>query len=623
MGSDAEAPALAAPPTLQDDPGVTEAGQRAAQLRDFFAQFKKSTKNIALYRHNPAQHLAFIQAPHALLASLLERVPNVALRVESRSFSYLNQQVYEEESDEHNLALRFHRDGVRVLTFRQGLPPEELLGFAMVCLSAPRDAARVEDDVASLMWQKDFKHIEHVVMDSFALGSEAEGAEAQVEVSAIVDHLYQRMSTTSADSLQFARVSLDDLELQLKDVGQMGGLAVQGKPATVEDQMRAQFELDQDETHKLLPRMGEILVELFDEEPDLKLAELLASAFTQLLDSFLLQGNLEAIGRLVAKLDALARSALPAGSLAVANHTAHGLRARMAEVSRLGRVADVLDSNPAPELQRHAATYLACLDAKSVQPLLETLERMNRPEARKLVCDRLAAFGPTHLPLYVERLKSPKANLVRDMLYLVGCVAPAEKTTLMLGLLNHPNLALRLEALAAIGDGADPSAGPYVVRALGDAESQVRMTAARLMLNFDPTTARRTLLALVGQPTFEGRTAQEQAAIYAALAATNAPEALEYFLAELRRTSLLQRKQLLEHKKVILHGLAASGSIAVYRLLQAELKAGLPEPEVAALAERTAARLRERLLGAASSASLPAVAVGPAAEPPPTGKGKG
>ncbi len=599
-----------APQALADDPGVTEAGQRAAILRDFFSQLQKCIKNIGIYRHNTAQHAAFVQAPHQLLTGLLARAPNIALRVESRAFSYYGQKVYEEESDEHNLAIRFHRDGVRVLSFRQGLGPEELLGFALVCLNAPRGADQVDQDVSSLMWQRDFKHIEHVVMDTFSLGSEAEGAQAKVEVTAIVEHLVSRMSTTTQDALQFARVSLDDLELELKDVGQVGGLAVKGRPAGVEEQMRAQFELEQDESRGLLPRVGEILVGLFEEEPDLKLAEALAAAFTQLLDSFLLQADLEAIGQLVARLDALARSPLPAGSLAIANHLAHGLRARMAEPSRLGRVADLLDSNPAPALQRQAVTYLACLDAKSVEALLEALERMNRPEARRLLCERLVSFGPAPLELYTARLKSPKTNLVRDMLFVVSSLAPEKKTGLMIGLLSHPSLPLRLEALATLGDGADPGAGPHVVRALADPEPQVRMTAARLMLNFDPSTARRTLLALVGQPAFAERAAQEQAAMFAALAATDAPEALEYFRVELRRTGLLQKKQHVERKKIILHGLASSGSIAIYRLLQAELQAGLPEPEVAALAERTAARLRERLLGAATTASLPAVVEG-------------
>jgi hypothetical protein len=586
------------PDGAEESVSATEAGQRAAQLREFFGQFRKTIKNIGLYRHNPVQHEAFVRNALAPLTGLLEQVPSLTLRVEARAFSHLGQRVYEEEADEHNLALRFYRDGVRVLTLRQGLTAEELKAFALVCLSAPRGADQGEDDLASLMWKQDFQHIEHVIMDSFAFGGqEAEGEQAQVEVGTIVDHLYQRMTSTSQDAFQFARVSLDDLELELKDISQVAGLKTSGLEAAAETKASLEAELAEEDAVRLLPRVSEILVELFEEEPDLKLAELLESAFLQILDSLLLAGSLEAVNRLVTRLDELARAPLPPGSLAVAGHIRQRIRQAMAEPERLARVADVLDSNPAPEILTRAQGYLACLDARAIQPLLEALERLQRPEARRLVCERLVAFGDAHLPEYQARLESPKPNLVRDMLWLLTQLAPGGKTALMAGLLGHPNLALRLEALRSIGDGADPGAGPLVVRALKDPDSQVRTTAYRLLLNFDPTVARRTLMAVVELPAFAERPAQEQSAAIAALAMSDAPEALEHFRAELGRSSVLHKKQFMERKRVLVQGLVASGSITVYRLLAAELKAGALDQDTRALVERAVHHLRERLLG--------------------------
>jgi hypothetical protein len=136
-----------------------------------------------------------------------------------------------------------------------------------------------------------------------------------------------------------------------------------------------------------------------------------------------------------------------------------------------------------------------------------------------------------------------------------------------------------------------------VLKALNDAEAQMRISAARLLANFDIAKATRTLMTIVQDAGFSKKSPQEQAAIYAALAMTNMPDAMAHFRQELRSASLISKKKLSEHKRNVVSGLAMSGSISAYKLLKAELERGFKEEDVAAAAERACAKLKEKLLG--------------------------
>jgi hypothetical protein len=72
---------------------------------------------------------------------------------------------------------------------------------------------------------------------------------------------------------------------------------------------------------------------------------------------------------------------------------------------------------------------------------------------------------------------------------------------------------------------------------------------------------------------------------------------MAWFREQLRSTSLISKKKLAEYKRTVVAGLALSGSIAAFKLLKAELEAGIKEEDVAAAAERACHKLRERLLG--------------------------
>ncbi len=570
--------------------------QRVQTVKDFFVQLKKGIKTIGLYRHNTGQYTGYLEPAYTALREALEKSENIGLSVEQMSLSYHGIPVYEEEAGEQNLAFKFYRDGVRLLVFRKDLSSQELLDFVLVCLTHVQADEAVPEDMVSLLWKQDFKNIEYVVIESFALGSEGTD-QTKLEVDKIVSYLYGRLTSQSADSHQFARLSLDDLELEIEDVKQVAGVNIAGQTTGQAEKDAIQAEILSYDRTQLLVRFSTILTDIFSGEIDQQLGQKLVTAFDQLFDGYLLNEDLPSIDRLFAEIEKLKKSALPPESMAWANQVALGLRQRMSQESTIARLGDILDTRGDRESYQQIYRYLVGLETAAASAMLQTLEHLNKVEARRLFCEALAVLGRDVPNVFAQRLNSPKANLVRDMLYILDKLNPPDKTRMVAGLLAHPNLALRMEALKSIAQSDDPGVGAYLTRALRDKDPQVRATAAGLLPGVDPVIARQVLMAIAERTDFAEKPEREQVAVWTALSNIGTPDILEYLQKQLRTSSLLGKKKLAGHKKSLVAGMANSGSIAVYRLLKAELEAGIRDQEVAGAVERACKRLKERLLG--------------------------
>jgi len=562
----------------------------------FVDQFLRALKNIGIYRHNVAHYKEYLERPYQLLTDFLRQYETLAMRVEPLGFKYFDSMIYQEDASEQNIAHKFYRDGVRILIFRNGVEEEELLQFALLCMTNFHSAEFMFEDMVSLMWKASFAHIEYVIIESFAVGTESQ-QEAKAEIDKIVNYLYQQMTADTEDRFQFARLSLEDLEIEMQDIEQVKGVVIKGKPASSEQKARILAQAEEEDAERALGKLVTILLKVMEDEIDHELAEALQDIFSQVLDSFLIHEDFRGINQMLRKMRALYRKQLPQANLTLLQNIERGFITRMGEAERLGRVGEILDSYAQVKDPQEVFRYLSELDEQAIVPLLGVLERMEKLEGRRLICDALAQIGREQLDVFVRRLRSEKANVVRDMLYIIDKLNPPDKLAIISRLLEHPNLLIRLEALQALGNSGDQSCLQYVMKALNDKETQMRMTAARLLINFDMARASRTLLTIVRSPDFSKRSSQEMQAFYAALVSCGTPDAINFFREELRETSRLAKKKLIEHKKELINGLALSSSITAYKLLKAELGEGIKEDEVRELAERVCARLKERLLG--------------------------
>jgi len=575
-----------------DPPPGTASDPLVPALKEYFTQLQKSLKKIGLYRHQADQYAQFLSPAFGVLQKVLDRQGTVGLKVEQNTFKYRGAPVFDEPPSEQNPAFRLYREGVRLLIFRSGLTVEELLDFVLICLSHQQTRGRITQDIVGRLWERGFAHIEYVVVESYVLGEGDESEEElEIELDQIIQHIYHSLTGKSSDRIQAARVSLDDLEIELNQVQQARGLVVKNPDIPPPYRHKIQQELEVEEQTYLLPKLLSYILQATADSLDPVTELSLSNALIQLLDNFLLREDFNSISRMMGSLEKRK------GVLEGWHRVFERVREKMSDGERVSRVGEAIDTMPDKQEIHRSLDYLQYLDERSFVPLLQTLENLNHPQARRVFCDVLAVVGSNQLDALTAKLSSPKANLVRDIVYVIDQINPENKIAMFARLLAHPNRSIRLEALSAIGASESEGAAAYVRKALGDSDAQVRIKAVQLLPSVDPKAARALLLKTVQHQDFDKKPTEEQVGTFTALAMTDDPQALDFFREQLQASSLLGRKKLAEHKKNLINGLALSASINAYKLLKAELERGLKDPEVAAAAQRACDRLKERLLG--------------------------
>src|SRR5512147_3291217 len=118
-------PAQAAAPEHADrDDAVDVATARAVGA--WVQQFGRTLKNCRLYEPGNATALRFRQQLAAALQPLLREHGAFTLRFAPSDVTFEGESLYPAKSREDNLALPFYRDGIRSMTFQDGIEPREL-----------------------------------------------------------------------------------------------------------------------------------------------------------------------------------------------------------------------------------------------------------------------------------------------------------------------------------------------------------------------------------------------------------------------------------------------------------------------------------------------------------------
>lgn len=581
--------------------GVEMDADKAAsihEVREIFVKLKKALKTIALYRHNVERYAEYLEPVHTALADYLDRKGTLQLRVEAMSYVFQRVVVFEDDSRENNIIYPFWQSGIRLFIFKAGLSPEELLKFMLLVMS-PDDRTRQQEDIITRLWKAELEAIEYIVVEGFKAMPDEDGDEVEMEVEKVVAYLYRQLQSNSQDDLRFARISSEDLSLELSDVDQIRGLVVQGTTTTAADVARVQQSIEGEE-NRVLPKLVVVLFQLLELDTSEENFEDVAEAFVQLLDALLLQEHFSAIHQIRDRFSVSANKPWArAQTKDFIQRCAERFNGRMGESQRLQMIAQVLNAGNAKDPQG-VAHYLRALGEGAITPLLEMLEVLELPANRRLVADVLAELGKDSISLFTSRLTHPSSNLVKEVLYIIDQINPPEKFALFSHVLKHPNAVLRLETLSLIGRNEAEECFNLIANVfLQSDDPQMRAQAARLLPNHPPAKTVPVVLTALKGDTFEKRTDAEKKAIFTAVAQIQTAEAQQVLKTIFEAKSGLFSKKVDAMKMLAIAGLEGAPSLpALQQLAEIAKDNKRHSKDVTEAALSAAIQMKQRLLGA-------------------------
>lgn len=533
---------------------------------DILLSLSKVLKASRVYHSNNLAYQKLFQDCISHLASFLANREVMTWEVGQFHISYQGQIVYENRDPSESLASHLYKDGIRELRFHQGIQPWEIQELVEI-LKTSLFELDADDDLATLFWEKDFPHLDPLILDVLESGEGGEGG------------------------FDFSSLSQSLLEHGRGEPGSPWEVPSRGaEPGTSGPQPRSPdlispfrpemlpiFSLGEQEVERIKSEMAEeARKDLGQEFVDLLMEMLLAKEETEgareilailerITESYCLQGDFHKAYNNVRLL----RRLLDA-SLDLADSRRNSIREaveRLGSPEKLRSLYPVLDQADEEALLAFSS-YAYFFGPQAIIPLCEILGELKQMKARRIVCDAIAQMAKGYVDRLSPAMKDPRWYVVRNIAYILGLMKDPQGVKYLKELVRHQEPRVKKEAIRSLGAIGDPASREYLLSCLSSSDFLVQTSAARVLATCGEKKALPLLLRILEQREFLNRKKEEKRAIFEAIGQLGSDQLLPLLGKILFRKGIFQRSKIEEMREGAGLALALMGTDAARRILQ-------------------------------------------------------
>jgi len=492
--------------------------------RALIQTFLQTVKAFRIYEANHPILLKFMERLKKDFDNFFEEFDSFPLLVGEHRLFYRGKVVYENQDVKESMAFFFFKDGIREIKFLKGLEFKEVVDFLHV-VRRSESVNRLEDDLVTLLWEKDFSHITFGTVDEFLeSGSHFVPATEEEFIERLEFKGYGKEATDEiAPDREREEASLLVVE-GLKQVlnpspGQSLVQACQLAPDEIEEITREiEQEHQPDYIYLLVDNLVEILLHLGD---DMDAYENMISYFERTTGSVLEKRE---VRKAVVVLKRL-------------NDTMESMVLKDKQIFAIRRIMDTFSGPHSIELLGEAMKgngevdseailqYLQLLTKKGVEPLCLLLGKVESGKWRKAVCDALAELSQEEIRPLVKFLSDPNPFLVCHILYVLGKIGHSSTVKYLGSLVVHGDPKVREETLQVLkklgGQGKD-----LIQKFLKDPLPEMRAKASLIFAMVAKGEAAKPLTGIILSKDFFKRDYEEKASFFKALGETGSQEAI-------------------------------------------------------------------------------------------------
>jgi hypothetical protein len=501
--------------------------------------FLQTVKAFRLYETNHPILSKFLERLRKDFDQYFDEFDSFSLQIGEYRLYYRGNVVYENEDVKESLAFVFFKDGIRELQFSRGLEFRELLDFLNIVRKSDF-LNRMEDDLVTLIWEKDFSHIAFTTVDEFLEGS-------GIYVPATEEDLIKRSEYSGhgdegpqerPDQKQGAspRVS-EAVGLEQAINPSPGQSLVEACALTFEESELIEREAQQEQrpeyVYVLIDNLVEILLHLGE---DVDAYENMISYFDRVIE-YLLEGK--EVDKAVELLKSL-------------NHTMESMVLKDKQIFAIRRILEKSSSPRSIQLLGKAMKgdgeadsqpilqYLRFLTKQAVEPLCLLLGELESGKWRKVICEHLVEVAGGEIQLLIKFLADRNPFLVCHILYILGRIGDPSTVKYLGNLSSHPDIKVREETLQVLNkfgrNGKD-----LIQKFLGDSTSGIRAKAALLLSRNAKREAAKPLAEIVLSEDFYKRDYEEKASFFRALGETGSEEVIPMLKKIAKKRSWFQK----------------------------------------------------------------------------------
>ncbi len=507
-----------------------EAGLRRGQVQTFVLALDKALRAQRLYGGRDSAFVTkLLDTLERELSELLVQGP-VHLGVCSMGFTWGERALFTVEVDDHQLpwAFRLFCDGIRELTFEQQMRWEELLDFLDILST---NARATEEDLVTMLWERDFDGIRYYAADTFAAGLEVD------EHGELVLSTRKKVEADSGPGIEEFALTPDDLRL-LSGERHLSWLRAAHAPTRSGGAHAWQAARLRNSLQDVadLPRFMNMALEVVTRSRMTEGAGL--ALVTDQLAAHMGRRDLDGF---IAFFQALGATAL------VGEERAAGIVTRVLDPKRHEALVPLF-VEAGDELNQVPAKLLA---SRAFEPAKLLLEAMPSCAFQQALEEALLQARVDLTAMYAERLASTDHKLVSASVQALGRIGSDQAIKALGTVLSRPSSRQRQEALRALVGHYQPAVKGPLLRALDDGHPTTRTLALAVLEEAREPAVSRALIPHMATSEFEKRKLEECALWYRCLGRASEASALAHL------DKLLGRRNLLRNSKVIAHQILA------------------------------------------------------------------
>ncbi len=526
------------------------APEKLRQVKELLSFLVRTLKTLFLYPQNNPIPQEFKRNLFEKFSQLLDEYEELRLVTEQNKLLLLGEVVHEDSGGEEGMALAMYRDGIREIVFQNGLKQTELENF-LESLKVALQSKSGEDDLVTLLWEKDFLHLRYTVVE---------------QASDLPEPLVlESTSTEEFEKIYYSEISLEEPAaaaegkplVELVDLASEEIARLLKNVATFENEELAEINslLQIERFYRRQAEVISILFEILAQEEDLTGFGETLNLIEKVLGEFLTLRRFDLAAEILKQTKRYQeyfkeRSAARADKLSAAIE-------RLGEKGHLDRLAEHLNQEkdlPTEQIYQ----YLVLLSPAAIPNLVALLGELKYFSARKLLCQVLEYFAHSHLDQVASGINDKRWYVVRNIVMVLGRTQDSRITTYLKRAVAHPDFRVRKETILALARLGSREAGLLLIEGLKDSDRKIRSYAIRALAAAQEKRAVEPLWRTINSKEFLQRGEDEIKETWEALFSIGEEKGLHYLSEYVRKFRILNRARHFQIKLLALKALEKS-----------------------------------------------------------------
>jgi hypothetical protein len=504
--------------------------------KDVIQAFLKAKKAVRMYPENNPIYKKTLEDTFSRFSDLFSYRDELNLKIKQNELFFDAEQIYVNTEKDDNLALFFFKDGLRELTFTKGLSQPEMEEFLKI-ISLDFDREAVDDDIVTLLWEKDFQNIKYVADDAFLV--EDEDFE-RVEINQV------KSKAAEPDEILKAYAAAFESE-------DVRGISIVN--LTDKDLQALVKEMEKD-TQDKTSKMYQILLEMLFQAESVPEYEDIHSLLREVFSYSLKQKNLRIAVDIMQQTKALAESPTLSDTI---KRQMNLLLASVNSEESINSLGEMFDSDAAPDEQL-VSEYTGFLNRTSIPSFISLLGGMESIHGRKIVINVLIHLGKHDIQAVAKGLQDNRWFLVRNIIYVLRHIGDKKAVEYLLATAKHTDERVKKEAIKTLGELKNPLALQTLRDCLDETDPSIRKIAVKALGAVGSETAKRIILERLAGKDFKGKDFDEKRDFYEVLALWNHADVIDFLIGTLKKRALFGKAKVDENRACAAYCLGLMGS---------------------------------------------------------------